>query len=326
MLCGTLLDQFLEHKKMSVSAAAYRKIRTNVNCYIRPKIGKKKISQLSEIDLQKIIDYAYLHPAADWCGKLAQKSLNTLRANITGWLKFCRMSRATTLRGESLTLPKGAKKPNKTILPLEDLLTLFRSTETAYYGKPLTDWYIHAYRVEVLTGMRPGELLGLQWGDISKGIIHIRRSINNDGLVTDGKNENAKRSIAVTPLIAEELAAQKQQLKDAGLKSKWIFPDWDGLLVQQQMYRKNWYRYLAHNGMKKIIPYELRHTFISICDEMPLSLKQKVVGHSKNMDTEGVYGHLKQGDVQRAGQYTEAAFRRLLDGEDTDNPPPTVPT
>ena len=34
-------------------------------------------------------------------------------------------------------------------------------------------------------------------------------------------------------------------------------------------------------------PYELRHTYVSVNDEMPTGLKKQVVGHSRSMDTEG---------------------------------------
>lgn len=326
--CGVLLDQYLESVETTTSQANFRKVSAYVDNYIRPAIGRKKICQITELDLQKIIDYAYRHPAAKWCQDgLSLKTLSSIRATIMAWLKFSRKANVTNLRPESLTIPSKAKRSNKTILPLEDLLTLFRSDSTTYYGKPRTDWYIHAYRIAVLTGMRPGELLGLQWGDIKNNTITIHRSINDDDEITSGKNANAKRSIAVTPMIAAELEKQKEQLSQAGIKLKWVFPDWEGLPSRQQTYRKEWYRYRDCHGMEqKITPYELRHTFISICDDMPLSLKQKVVGHSKNMDTEGVYGHLKQGDIERAGAYSEAAFRRLICEEKSENGVLTVPT
>jgi hypothetical protein len=37
-----------------------------------------------------------------------------------------------------------------------------------------------------------------------------------------------------------------------------------------------------------------------------------VIGHSKDMDTEGTYGHETQGDMERAAEYIDAAFDRLL--------------
>ncbi len=56
----------------------------------------------------------------------------------------------------------------------------------------------------------------------------------------------------------------------------------------------------------------MRHTFVSINDEMPTGLKKQVVGHSRSMDTEGIYGHKKAGDMRRAAEYSDAAFAKIL--------------
>lgn len=61
-----------------------------------------------------------------------------------------------------------------------------------------------------------------------------------------------------------------------------------------------------------ISPYELRHTYVSVNDEMPTGHKKQVVGHSRSMDTEGIYGHKKAGDMRRAAEYSDAAFAKIL--------------
>lgn len=40
------------------------------------------------------------------------------------------------------------------------------SDKTMFRGKEIVDPYVNAYRFAVLTGLRPGELLGLQWKDV----------------------------------------------------------------------------------------------------------------------------------------------------------------
>lgn len=64
--------------------------------------------------------------------------------------------------------------------------------------------------------------------------------------------------------------------------------------------------------MKKVTPYELRHTYVSVNKEMPEGLKRLLVGHSEDMDTEGTYGHEMAGDLARAAEYSDAAFREIL--------------
>ncbi len=52
-------------------------------------------------------------------------------------------------------------------------------------------------RFHVLTGLRPGKLAGLKWTDIKDGTVYIRRSINQLGETTTGKNHNAQRNFAL---------------------------------------------------------------------------------------------------------------------------------
>lgn len=59
--------------------------------------------------------------------------------------------------------------------------------------------------------------------------------------------------------------------------------------ASQHAYRDSWYRYCDHNNILRVTLYELRHTYVSINDEMSDGLKKQAVGHSQSMDTEGVY-------------------------------------
>ncbi len=164
----------------------------------------------------------------------------------------------------------------------------------------------------VLNGLRPGELIGLRWEDIQGNILHIDRSVNHYKEVTEGKNENSQREIFLQGLAMAELEAQRQQLRQAGIISPWVFPNEHGACFTQSTFRKRWNRYCSVNNIQNITLYELRHTFVSVCDDMPDGLKKKVVGHSQSMDTDGIYGHRKVGDLERAAAYSDAAFRAIL--------------
>lgn len=307
--CDVLLDKYFAHLQASTSKAHWRQQRNYIEKYMRPLIGPKRIGRISESDLQQILDEA----AATG---LAKKTLSNLRACCVSYIKFCRVEHCTKLMPENLTVSKAAKKSKKSVLPSEDLLALFTSETTTWRNKDVQDWYIHAYRLAVLIGLRPGELLGLRWSDINRrtDTLTIQRALNDDDEITEGKNENAARSIVLAGLAKIELEAQRKQLVEAGIPLRWIFPSPQAQPTKQHTYRRSWDRYKARNGMaQKTTPYELRHTYVSVCDEMPEGLKKKVLGHSENMDTEGVYGHIKDGDLERAASYSDAAFRSILE-------------
>ena len=46
--------------------------------------------------------------------------------------------------------------------------------------------------------------------------------------------------------------------------------------------------------------YELRHTYVSVNKEMLEGLKKMTIGHSQDMDTDGIYGHQMAGDLAKA--------------------------
>ena len=256
--------------------------------------------------LQAIIDDAYAEK------HLAKKTLQDLRGCISGFLRFCRLGKYTTLVSMDLQIPRSAKRPHKNILGAQELQNLFILENTVLNGKSQPDWCIHAYRFSVLNGLRPGELIGLRWEDIQGNILHIDRSVNHYKEVTEGKNENSQREIFLQGLAMAELEAQRQQLRQAGIISPWVFPNEHGACFTQSTFRKRWNRYCSVNNIQNITLYELRHTFVSVCDDMPDGLKKKVVGHSQSMDTDGIYGHRKVGDLERAAAYSDAAFRAIL--------------
>ena len=81
-----------------------------------------------------------------------------------------------------------------------------------------------------LTGMRPGEVYGLQWGDIDFDgeRIHIRRSSSKSGEIVEGGKTGVGREPYMHPLIAERLRAHKKQLISNGARGwgeeDWVFP------------------------------------------------------------------------------------------------------
>ena len=76
--------------------------------------------------------------------------------------------------------------------------------------------------------------------------------------------------------------------------------------------RKRWQRYCQANGIQKISPYEMRHTFVSIAKNLPEGQLKALVGHSRSMDTYGTYSHQMQGDQQETALRLEEIFSNFL--------------
>lgn len=297
---SALYADFLDSQKESTSKSHWHGVESRYLNHIAPVLGNKRIDRVTEQDLQDAINRAYAQHG------LAAKTLSNLRCDLSAFMKFCRRRKVSTLLPESLTIPASAKRPNKSILQPADLLTLFDSDTTLYKGERVQEPYIHAFRFEVLTGLRPGEVMGLRWGDIHGRTVHLQRSVNDFNEVTQGKNRNAMRTVELPELAAAVLDAQRALT--GGEESVFC-------ISSPNTYRAHWYRYCTANKISRTTPYELRHTFVSVVKVLPEGQVKAVVGHSRNMDTFGVYGHALEGEAKETAKEIDGVFFRLLRGE-----------
>lgn len=290
---SALSMRYIDELKLTTSRSNYEQYEGYFKNWINPKIGKISIENLSEQHFQSVINEAYSK------GK-AKKTLQNMRACMMSFLKFCRKSKATTLFVEDLKIPHGAKSEEKAILQPSDLKILFDKDTVLSRGGSIKEIYINAYRFEVATGLRPGEIAGLKKADISGKIISISRSINVHNEITTGKNDNARRQFYLNDFTLAILSEQFVMLKEIGVSSAYVFCDRSGESIKQTNYYKHWVAYRDGAGLSKVSPYELRHTFVSMAKSIPEGYLKQLVGHSKSMDTYGTYSHEVDGDLKAA--------------------------
>ena len=266
--------------------------------YVSSVCGKKTMAQLSEGDMQAVVDVA-AKKGLSW------KSISNIKGIMSGFIKWSRKSKYTLLVMDDITIPKTAKKGKKVILQPDDIVKMWNAPD-ALYG--------NLFKLSVVIGFRPGEPLGLQWSDVVGNRLHIQRAINDDGEITGGKNENADRWVWLGEYEKQILEDQREALKRRHIISPWVFPQPNGQHATQRAVRRGWKRFAEQAGITPgVTPYGLRHTFISINNEMPEGLKQRRVGHARNMDTEGVYGHSVAGEQQQAAEYIKLRMDEILD-------------
>ena len=300
-------EQYMEHLKLSTSKTHWRQYEGYFRNWINPNIGSVRIENLTEQKLQSIIDKAYSQD-------LSRKTLNNIKCCLTAFIKFCRSCNYTSLFPEGLTIPREAKTKEKQILQPSHLRTLFSEDSTLYRNKETPDPLIYAYRFHVLTGIRPGELSGLKWSEVFDGVVHLQRSINSIGNTTTGKNENARRNFGLNIFTNTILEEQRKLLKERGIESEYVFPDEYGNPIKSPHYYKRWVIYRDYHAMNKVTPYELRHTFVSCVKTLPDGYLKQLVGHSKDMDTLGVYGHTMDGDMANTASMVQEIFKSILVG------------
>ena len=172
------------------------------------------------------------------------------------------------------------------------------------------------------TGMRLGELLGLQWGDIDfQGrFIEVRRSLVEGGRIELPKNGKIRR-VDLSLLLGETLEKLRVRRAEEALAKgwkqvpEWVFCNEEGRPIWKSDFeRRVFHKALEKAKLRRIRFHDLRHTFAS----RPLQNGESVVyvkdqlGHHSIKVTVDVYGHLVPGAnkaaVDRLDQQALAAL------------------
>ena len=293
-------DKFMDMNKARLGEASgqYKQYSDLGRLHILPRIGHKRIQNLTKADYQHILDHA--QPLDGKRDTLSKKYLTNIRATIVKFVKFCHeYEYCDGIRGE-LYIPQGHPTIGKEILQPNDIKKLF---------EPSDNWYHNYYKFLLCTGCRVGEGYGLKWSDIKEDCIQINRAVNDRGQITAGKNANARRSIPMTIIVKEILEAQKRATES--LKSEWVFCNVVGAVSTPHTAAKHWVRFREERGLNCTL-YGLRHTFVSMVkNSMPEQMVKTVVGHSASMDTFGVYGHKVDGELKQAAEIMDLTFTSL---------------
>lgn len=298
---------FLDDQQAHTGTANYRKHEYVGRIYILPILATRKLSAITPNLWRKCLD-------AGLQAGLSRRSIQNIKLSISAFINFCRRERWNIERLErgDLVVSKDAPPPERHILQPDALQTLFAVDTITHWGREEHSFFIHAWRFLVLTGLRRGELCGLRNEDIQDGILTVRRSLNAQQELTQGKNDNARRTFALSQAALAVLAAQRENLQRHRIISPWVFPDETGDMCSSTHLYSMWDTYRNQHNLGCSL-HELRHTFVSIVqNDMPMPLLKATIGHSEDMDTSNVYGHAVSGDMLRAASIVDSAFEKLI--------------
>lgn len=161
----------------------------------------------------------------------------------------------------------------------------------------------------LLLGLRPGEIRGLRWGDVSleRGTVEIRRSVyRRAGKWVEGQPKTAagRRTLPLSAPAAEILAAELARLEE---------PDPAGPVFLSQL-RAPYGRKRLVNALLRILTaaglppmrlHDLRHSTASILLEqgIPIRVVADLLGHASVTTTLAVYTHVS---ARLVGSATDA--------------------
>lgn len=149
----------------------------------------------------------------------------------------------------------------------------------------------------ITTGIRRGELMGLQWRDIDFEhlTISIQRNVTytpESGVVVDTpKTENSVRTIPIIPSVAELLA--QYRVKGEAAQDCFLFPNDKGAKLPRDpnAVTRRVKRFMKNNGLPDMSPHDLRHSCATLLLSSGADIKsiQEILGHANASTTLNFY-------------------------------------
>ncbi len=288
--------------KLKVRPSSHQTYRGYIDHHITPYIGKMPIEKLSTMDLQKLCKKLMDKGRVERIESekqpkgLSAKTVRNIMQVISSAMDFAVAQKIIIDNPcKAVELPKVEKKEMQTI-PAEQL--------QAFLTEAKASGVYEMYYIELSTGLRRGELLGLKWPDIDwkNGIITVHRQIarvNGEIVESPLKTKNSYRRVSISPQAIEVLKQQK-----AKTNSEYVFPSPTGGPISPDSVNNMLKRVLARAGIPKVRFHDLRHTFATVALQNGVDIKtvSSILGHFSAGFTLDTYAHVTTAARKEAAQ------------------------
>lgn len=289
----TLLNTWLNSKQAMITASTHANFVLIAENHLIPQFGRRKIGTITESEIQGYIMYLNQEGRLDKKGGLTVKTIRdiilVLRLSLTYGYKE---KIIPMLNWEMIEYPKE--------LGIHRVVSLSKEEEQEL----IQCIYLHLNRktagilVALMTGLRIGELCGLQMGDISlaDNTITVSRTVQRIYDKRKGttyinigapKTKSSARTIPIPSLLGNII---KKFLTD---KPNHYFLTGKSSPTEPRTYRQFFARFLKRNNLPKVKFHEIRHTFAVRAIEIPefdIKSLSEILGHKNVSFTLNVYG------------------------------------
>ena len=290
---GQWMDVWFENcAKVKVRPSSHQTYRGYIDHHIKPHIGDIPLGKLTTLDLQRLYKKLLSGGRVERIESekqpkgLSPKTVRNINQVISSALTFAREQKLIISNpADGCSLPKLEHREMKTLTADQLQAFLREAKESGVY---------EMYYIELATGLRRGELLGLKWEDIdlATGVIHVRRQvarINGEIAEAPLKTKNSYRTLSIG---AEAVGILMQQKEKAG--SEYVFPSPMGGPISPDSVLHMLHRMLNRASLPKVRFHDLRHTFATLALQNGVDVKtvSGMLGHYSAGFTLDTYAHV----------------------------------
>jgi len=289
MLFGDWMDFWYQYfSKPKLRVTTYSTYENRIYVHVIPGIGRIPLNKLSQNDLQQF--YAKLKRTGRK-KNVENKGTALSDRMVRACHAVCRSALEKAVHEGLITrnpaigckLPPKKNAEMKILTQAEIIRLLNQAAEEGYYV---------LFLLELTTGMRRGEILGLKWKDLNlnTGELKIVRQVTVKG-VSVPKTKSSIRTLFLPPDMLELLRDLKKTAT-----SEWIFPSpvKDGEPRHPSAVTKRFRIMLERAHCKHVRFHDLRHTFATMALENGIDIKtlSAMIGHVSAETTLNIYSHV----------------------------------
>ena len=301
MTLGEWMDKWLdEYMIFTIKENTIKGYRSQIDHQIKPFIGHKQLASLTTADIQKFYNKikkeGRVHPHPIHGHVLSDSMVRKIHMMLHEAMEVAVRERYIVRNPtDNTTIPKKTTTEKQVL----DDSQLNRFLE-AIQGEPY--WHDFFY-VEVMTGLRRGEICGIKWSDIdfNEGTLCIKRSVSTKegGGVSVGetKTDAGVRTIIMPPSVATLLWKKRSDAIN-----EWVFPHYTN--PSDPLHPSSAYKKLKTLLKRLELPllrfHDLRHTFATQATDGGVDPKTLagILGHTDASFTLDTYTHVTS-DMQR---------------------------
>lgn len=267
----TLLLDTIELTKYKRDFVAHKYYISCAKRLIIPYFKKYKPNDIKPIDIEK------------WQNKMLEKYSTSTTSKLKSLIN---MSLEKAHQNDVIT-KNPTKIADKFIIKYEPQ-EVYSIDEINAILNTATGWVKIFFSLAFMTGLRPGELLGLKWEDINfeKKLIIVQRSITNNKIKSSSKTKNHNR-VVILPQVVLDL------LQDYDSKSEWLFVSRNKSFFKNSLsVTKTYFKPLLKKAKVKYKTlYSTRHTYISLLRNSGISrdFVSELAGHSEQVNDKFYY-------------------------------------